>query len=160
MSILFAILISIAICIVSAVLEGVMAGGNVKQYFATLRQPRYAISLKGWYAIGVIYYLVCGVALYRMLRYDGDVSHRNVAFLVLILMMIANAVWNYIFFRSRNLFVGLIAFGPYIVITLALIITLARFDRISAALVFVYSLYLIYATLWAYSLWRLNRNGN
>jgi translocator protein len=159
MSILLATLISIAICILSAILEGVLAGGNVKQYFATLKQPRYAISIKGWFAIGGIYYLVCGVALYRMLRYDGDGSFRNVAFVLLVLMMIANAVWNYIFFRARNLFVSLVAFGPYIVVTLALIITLSRFDQLAAGLVFVYSLYLVYATLWAYRLWSLNRSG-
>ena len=134
MSILLAILISIAICILSAVLEGAMAGGNVKQYFATLKQPRYAISLKGWFAIGGIYYIVCGVALYRMLRYDGDGTLRNVAFVLLVLMMTANAVWNYVFFRRRNLFVSLVAFGPYVIVTLALIITLSRFDQIAAGL--------------------------
>jgi len=121
MSIVLAILISIAICILSAVLEGVMAGGNVRQYFTTLRQPRFAISLKGWFAIGGIYYVVCGVVLYRLLRYDGDSTLRNVAFVLLVLMMIANAFWNYIFFRARNLFVSLVGFGPYIAITLALI---------------------------------------
>lgn len=157
MSILLAILISIAICVLSAVLEGVMAGGNVRQYFTTLRQPRFAISLKGWFAIGGIYYIVCGVALYRILRYDGDSTLRNIAIVLLVLMMIANALWNYIFFRARNLFVSLVAFGPYIAITLALIITLTRFDQIAAGLVFVYSLYLVYATLWAYKLWGLNR---
>src|SRR5919106_6954352 len=104
MSIVLTILIAISICILSAVLEGVMAGGNVKQYFARLRQPRFAISLKGWFAIGAIYYVVCGVVLYRMLRYDGDVIVRNLAFVLLMLMMIANALWNYIFFRARNLF--------------------------------------------------------
>ena len=102
MSIVLAILISIAICILSAVLEGVMAGGNVRQYFTTLRQPRFAISLKGWFAIGGIYYVVCGVVLYRLLRYDGDSTLRNVAFVLLVLMMIANAFWNYIFFRAQK----------------------------------------------------------
>ena len=160
MSIFLAILISIAICILSAVLEGVMAGGNVRQYFTTLKQPRFAIPLKGWFAIGGIYYLVCGVVLYRLLRYDGHGGLRNAAFILLVLMMIANAVWNYIFFRARNLFVSLVAFGPYIVITVSLVITLIRFDPISAGLVVVYSLYLVYATLWAYRLWGLNRDGD
>ena len=160
MSIVLTILIAISICILSAVLEGVMAGGNVKQYFARLRQPRFAISLKGWFAIGAIYYVVCGVVLYRMLRYDGDVIVRNLAFVLLMLMMIANALWNYIFFRARNLFVSVIAFGPYIAVTLALIITLSLFDLIAAGLVFIYSLYLVYATAWAYRLWNLNRGSD
>ena len=160
MSIVLAVLISIAICILSAIFEGVMAGGNVKQYFARLRQPSYAISLKGWFAIGAIYYVVCGVVLYRLLRYEGDVTVRNLAFILLVLMMVANAVWNYIFFRARNLFVSLVAFGPYIVVALALIITLSRFDQTATALVFIYLLYLIYATSWAYRLWNLNRSSD
>jgi tryptophan-rich sensory protein len=162
MSIALAVLSAVGICILSAIFEGVMAGGNVKQYFAKLHQPRYAISLKGWFAIGGLYYVVFGIVVYRLLRYDADADAtvRNLAFILLILMMVWNAVWNYIFFRARNLFISLVAFVPYIMVTLALIAALSRFDQIAAGLVFIYSLYLVYATSWAYKLWNLNRTSN
>lgn len=160
MSIALAVLITLAICAVSAILEGVMAGGNVKPYFAGLQQPRHAVSLKAWYAIGGLYYIVCGVVLYRMLRHPEDRDIRTIAFALIVVMMSANAIWNYIFFRARNLFISFLAFGPYIVVTLSLIVTLSRFDQISAALIFLYLLYLVYAITWSYKLWNLNRTGN
>ena len=158
MSILLAVVITVAICALSAVLEGVLAGGNVKQYFARLQQPSYAISLKGWYAIGGLYYVICGVVLYRMLRHPEDTSVRNAALVLIVVMMGANAVWNYIFFRARNLFISFLAFGPYLVVTISLIIALSRFDQIGAWLISLYLLYLVYATSWSYRLWNLHRN--
>jgi translocator protein len=157
MSIVLAVLITLAICVVSAILEGLMAGGNVKQYFARLQQPRYAVSLKAWYAIGALYYVVCGVVLYRMLRHPENTDIRIIAFALIVAMMSANAVWNYIFFRARNLFISFLAFGPYIVVTLSLIFALSRFDQIAASLICLYLLYLVYAITWSYRLWNLNR---
>lgn len=160
MSIVLAVLITLAICVVSAILEGVMAGRNVKQYFERLQQPRYAVSLKAWYAIGALYYVVCSVVLYRMLRHPEDTELRTIAFVLIVLMMSANAIWNYIFFRARNLYISFLAFGPYIVVTLSLIVALSRFDQIAASLIFLYLLYLFYALTWSYRLWNLNRAGN
>ena len=160
MSTVVALLITIAICVASAILEGVMAGSNVKPYFAGLQQPRYAVSLKAWYAIGVLYYLVCGVVLYRMLRHPEDTDRWTIAFVLIVVMMSANAFWNYIFFRARNLFISFLAFGPYIVVTLSLIVALSRLDHIAAFLIFIYLLYLVYAFTWSYRLWHLNRADN
>ena len=71
MSIGFAILISFGVCVISAILEGVLAGKNVRQYLASLRRPRYAIPLWGWFTIGGLYYVICFVVLYRLLRHEG-----------------------------------------------------------------------------------------
>lgn len=159
MSKVLAVLIAVVICVFSAGLEGVLAGGNVKQYLAKLRQPGFAMPLKGWFAIGGLYYVVCGIVLYRILRHQDVTALRTLAFILLVLMMIANAIWNYIFFRARNLFVSFVAFAPYIVVTLSLVFVLSRFDQISAGLISLYLLYLVYAIFWAYGVWRLNRDG-
>ena len=94
---------SVAICVAGAVLEGVCAGSGVKAFFATLRAPRHSAPLPVWYAIGVVYYATFGCVLYRLLGLpDGDPLTRGTLALVAA-MMNANAVWNLIFFRARNL---------------------------------------------------------
>ncbi|HYJ85001.1 MAG TPA: tryptophan-rich sensory protein [Pyrinomonadaceae bacterium] len=160
MSIGFAILVSLGVCVISAILEGVFAGRNVKQYFARLRHPSYALPLWGWYVIGGFYYVIFGVVLYRILRQEGNATARNIALALLLLMMSVNAFWNYVFFRVRNLFVSFFAFTPYLFFAVALFVFLLQFDRIAAWLILLYLLYLIYAASWGYRLWILNRSSN
>lgn len=160
MSIGLAIVMSLGICALSAALEGIFAGTHVKQYFAELRRPSYAIPLWGWYVIGALYYVICFIVLYRMFRHEGEVTVRNISMALLFVMMFVNAFWNYVFFRLRNFFMSVFAFLPYLGIALALFICLLRFDEVAAWLVLLYLLYLLYATSWAYRLWRLNRTFN
>ncbi len=151
-----AILISLGICVTSAVLEGLFAGKNVKSFFAKLRFPSYSIPLWGWYIIGALYYVVCFFILYRIFTRSEASSTRYVALTLLLVMMSVNAFWNYVFFRAQNLFLSFVAFAFYPLIALALFISLLQFDRTAAWFLVPYLLYLIYAAYWGYGLWKLN----
>lgn len=158
MSVSFAILISLGICLISAVLEGLFAGKNVKSFFAKLRFPSYSAPLWVWYVIGVVYYAICFFILYRILRHDGDTSLKYVSSTLLVVMMGLNAFWNYLFFRVQNLFLSFVAFAVYPFVAIALFINLLRFDKIAAWSLVPYLIYLIYAVRWGYGLWKLNPN--
>ena len=156
MSVSSAILISLGICIVSAVLEGVFAGKNVKSFFAKLRFPSYSPPLWAWYIIGAVYYVICFFILYRILRHDGDTSTKYLGLTLLLLKMCVNAFWNYVFFRVRSLFLSFIAFAFYPLIAIALFVCLLQLDGVAAWPLVPYLVYLIYAVWWGYGLWKLN----
>src|SRR4051794_25969041 len=44
---------SLALCLCTALLEGLFAGRNVKATFARLRFPRYSLPLPAWIVLGV-----------------------------------------------------------------------------------------------------------
>jgi tryptophan-rich sensory protein len=151
-----ALICSLAACFGSAALEGLAAGRGVKQRFAELRMPAHSPSLGAWIAIGVLYYVVCGILLYRVIS-GGLAGPSAVGALVLtILVMICNAGWNWLFFRRKDLRVSFLAFFPYGALVLALTVDLFRVDLWAAAAVTPYLLYLPCATWWGYRLWRLN----
>src|SRR5262245_19742293 len=102
MSTTYAFISSTIVCVVAAVLEGLCAGKNVKSYFAELKQPQYSPPFWVWTIIGGLFYVTFFFVLYRVLRrYDGAAS--RVATIILILvMMLLNALWNYLFFRARK----------------------------------------------------------
>lgn len=154
---MFRILISILICLLSAALEGLLAGRGVKQRFAELRFPRYSFPTPFWYVIGVLYYAICFVILFRLLGIDNRKPGWNGALILALLMMTVNAGWNYLFFRARSLFTSLVASGIYTVIAVALFFCLFSIDRISAWMLLPYLLYLGYANMWGYGLWKLNQ---
>lgn len=156
MSLSSAILISLGICAIAAVLEGVAAGKNVKPFFAKLRFPSYSAPLWVWYIIGALYYAICFFILYRLLKDAGDSLLKTAALTLILVMMAANAFWNYIFFRLQNLYLSFVASIPYSLIAVALFACLIQFDKVAAWSLSPYLLYQIYALRWGYGLWKSN----
>jgi|SRR5215211_3894777 len=91
MSAVYAIFISIGACVLTAALEGVCAGRNVKAFYAGLRSPRYATPLRVWDIIGALYYWIFWFVLYRLFRLDSDFAFRGVAPTLILSMMVVNA---------------------------------------------------------------------
>lgn len=152
----YAILTSLAVCIVAAALEGVCAGKNVKSFFAKLRFPLYSAPLWVWSIIGGLYYLTFCIVLYRLLRLDSDSELKPLALTLILFMMIVNALANYIIFRARNLRLNFIVGALFPVMDIALFICLVQLDKVAAWTLIPYLLYRIYAVWWCYGLWKIN----
>jgi tryptophan-rich sensory protein len=157
MTVTYAILISVGICICAAIFEGACAGKGVKEHFATLRFPKYSAPLSVWYAIGGIYYIVFGFLLYRALRVEANTTLVYVTIGYLVFLMIANGSWNYIFFRRQDLFTAFILGTVTPVFDLVLLALVLYVDAKAALALVPYLLYRVYAVWWGFGLWRENR---
>lgn len=151
-----AFIYSIAACAVSIALEALLAGSGIKERFTELKLPRFAPRLWLWVFIGLLYYAVCFALIYRLLSLSHAGPLRLWALLLLGSIMLINAFWNYLFFRTRNLFHVFVIGLPYTLIALALFPLLLSLDRMAAALLVPYLFYLIYANALGYRLWKLN----
>ena len=156
MSVGYAILISIVICALTASLEGVCAGRNVKAFFATLKFPPYSAPLWIWSIIGGGYYLIFGVVTYRLLRLDNS-PLRNAGFVLALFMMLVNALTNYIIFRARNLRLSFIVGCLFPLMDVTLLVCLIQLDRLAAWSLVPYLIYRAYGVWWGYALWKINR---
>jgi tryptophan-rich sensory protein len=151
-----AFIYSLAICALGAGLEGLFAGIGIKQRLANLRQPSFALPFWGWMLIGCLYYLICFAVLYRLFLLPPAPA-RTAAFALLGAIMFINALWNYFFFRTRNLFHAYLLGLPYNVIAVSLfLLLLLRIDRVAAWCLLPYILYLCYANIWGFRVWKLN----
>jgi len=146
---------ALAICLLAALLEGLLSGKEPRQRFKQLRLPRFSPPFWAWILFGAFYYLLCFGILYRIFISPVTTSGW-IALLILLGLMSLNAAWNWVFFRAKNLLLSFIAFIPYGALALLLFVFLLRFDRVSAWFVSPYLGYLIYATFWGYKLWKLN----
>ena len=72
-------------------------------------------------------------------------------------MMLANALWNYVFFRLRNLFFGFVSGSLAPILDVVLFICLLKLDKTAAWVLVPYLLYRLYAVWWGYALWKVNR---
>lgn len=148
---------ALGVCALSVALEGWFAGGDIRQRLAQLRVPRFAPPLWGWIVIGGFYYLICGIVLYRLFSLPPTVAERQYGLALLGGILFTNALWNYFFFRTRNLFHAFAISLPYALLALGLVGTLLRIDRLSAWVFLPYLAYLVYAGAFGYRVWRLNQ---
>jgi len=139
-------------------LEGLFAGKDVKSFFGKLRTPSYAPPFWVWIIIGVLYYVICFFISYRVLRHEDDSVMKTIALMLLLAMMGANAVWNYVFFRAQNLFLSFVAFIPYPLLAIALFVCLLRIESLAAWVFLPYIVYLNYAAFMCYKFWKLNEH--
>ena len=107
--------------------------------------------------IGGLYYVMCFSILYRLFLLASSPG-RTVAFGLIGAFMFLNALWNYFFFRTRNLFHAYVLGLPYSAIAISLfLLLLLRLDGVAAWCLLPYLLYLFfYANLWGYRIWKLN----
>jgi tryptophan-rich sensory protein len=72
------------------------------------------------------------------------------------LMMILNALTNYLIFRARNLRLSFIVGALFPVMDVALFLCVLQLDVIAACSLIPYLVYRIYGVWWGYSLWKAN----
>ena len=151
-----AVVETLAICAAAALLEGLLAGRGVRQRFAQLRMPRPSPSLTVWSAIGAAYYLIYGLVVYRLLLLPPT-GLRQAALTLALIVLLANAFWNYLFFRVRSLGQSLALSAVYSVVAIVLLGLMTQLDRVAAWTLSTYIAYLPFANWWGYAVWRANR---
>lgn len=145
---------TLALCLISILIEAASYTKSGKTWFEQLRQPRYSISLKVWYFVGAVYYLLFGIVSYRQFRDHGSVISASI--ILLFLVMLLNGLGNFIIFKYRSVKWFYLVIYPFGLILLSLIIVLLQHDIISAVLASLYFVWLIYDLYYGYWVWKLN----
>lgn len=153
------ILTAVTLCFAGALLEALCAGAGVRKYLEALRWPSFSPPLWGWYTIGVVYYVVVFVCVYRVLQHQATEPFRNAALTLLPVIVVLNAFWNVLFFRAKNLRATFVFSICYSVIVIGCWYCLSQFDHLAAFVFGFYVIYLVYAHVLGYRLWRLNSDA-
>src|SRR5688572_21917709 len=93
-------LVALALAALCAALEAWMSGPRPFRFLATLKQPRWALPVWGWMVVGGAFYVIMTFAVAAMLRKQEP---GLLALALIVTVMIADGVWNYILFRRRRL---------------------------------------------------------
>lgn len=148
-------MIALACCLAAAFLEGVFAGPDVRRQLREIRMPRFAPPFWGWIAIGFAYYAITFGILTRVLQRTAG-TDKSVALVLLAAVLFLNAFWNLWFFRQRRLGIAFVVSLVYSGLSFCLFFVLWFADRPAAMIYLPYVLYLAYANIFGYRVWRLN----
>jgi len=106
--------------------------------------------------VGLAYYAGGAAVLYRILVYVNDRRGKIASLTQIIIVMLLNELWSYLFFVLRSALAGFLDIVPFLMPLTALLLVLRKYERLSARLVTTYYLWVLYDLAWTYQLWRLN----
>lgn len=149
---------TIALCLISIIIEAVSATKAGKQWFETLKQPIISFPFSVWYLISGLYYIICGVIAYRILHVSATVFSLPIIFLTLIMVM--NGLTNFILFKRQSLKLFYWALYPFLLLFVGLMVILFPDDQLSFWLASLYLLWLCYDLYYFRALWKANELGN
>ena len=147
---------AVAIPVLFALFGGALVGGNGVGWFAKLDRPRFLVPLWMFYLVGLGYYAGCAAVLYRILVYVNDRRGKIASLALIIIVMLLNELWSYLFFGLRNALAGFLGIVAFLLPLTALLLVLRKYEGLSARLVTTYYLWVLYDLAWTYQLWRLN----
>mgnify|MGYP003578704664 CR=1 FL=1 len=146
---------TLGIIIAAAILEGILTGGGARRRLEMLDQPRWAPPFAVWAIIGAAYYLLYGAILFRLLSMPQETA-RTAAIAIAVLILLLNAVWNFLFIRKANPRASAWLLIPYSALVLLLLGLLLHVDPESAVLLIPYVAYLPYLGAWSLEVARRN----
>jgi len=148
---------SVAICEGVGLISGLFTARGIREWYAGIVKPSFTPPDALFGPVWTLLYFMMGAALYLVWRrWDGSPAVRA-ALIVFAAQLLLNGLWSFIFFGLRNPLGG---FAEIVVLWAAILLTIALFWKVSrpAGLLLVpYALWVTFASVLNWSLWRLNR---
>ncbi len=141
-----------------ALLGAAVGSAGLRTWYPNLRTSRLILPLWAFTPAALAYTLICGRILYRLLTLELEPTERRRALLLLSGMMAANEGWNYLFLGRKSVRAGWWGMLGYVLLTVRLYRRLQQTDVQSARWLRPYVAWLGYDLVYAFELWRLNRD--
>jgi tryptophan-rich sensory protein len=147
---------SVLTCLGMVLLGMVLAGDGLETWYVNLEKPAFLVPLWSFYVVGVLYYLLFGVVIYRIAAYMDEAAVRSRLLGLTVAVMLLNELWNFAFLGMQSTLAGFVGIVIFLVPLLILIVRLVPEDRIGGGLLIGYSVWVAYDIAWTYALWQLN----
>lgn len=152
------LLAAIVGCEAIGIIGGLYTRDGVEQWYPKLKKP--AFNPPGWIfgPVWTLLYALMGAALYLAAR-DGDPDRdaTRLGKFFFGLQLALNGLWSFIFFRRRSPLYALVEIAFLWLAILLTVLAFARVSRRAALLLLPYLLWVSFAALLNFEIWRLNR---
>ena len=129
---------------------------GVGEWYPLLQKPSFTPPAWIFAPVWVTLYLLMGVSLYRVWVRGASSSTRRRALLPFFLQLALNALWSLFFFGLRQPLYGLIDISALWLLIALTIFLFYRVDKPAAALLAPYFLWVSFASVLNFAIWRLN----
>lgn len=150
------LVISLGVCYLAAFAGSFFTTPKIPTWYAALARPGFAPPDWVFGPVWIFLYTLMGVSAFLIWQDQGNVAEKKVALAIFLAQLVVNAFWSFAFFGLMSPLAGFVV----ILVLLSLIVaTIQKFDRISRAaglLLIPYLLWVSFAAILNFSIWRLN----
>ncbi len=149
-------LFAVGLIAAGSVLGGLAATPNLAPWYEGLVKPRFNppnfVFGPAWTAL----YLLMAFAFWRILCLPGRTPGRGPAIAAFLAMFALNVLWSFLFFGARSPLLGLVDIVPQWILIAATITLFLPLDWLAAACLVPLALWVAFAGLLNFEIWRLN----
>jgi tryptophan-rich sensory protein len=150
------LVVSIIICESAGFIGSIFTTPAIPGWYAALVKPSFTLPNWVFAPVWTGLYLLMGISAFLVWRKGLDNRLVNSALRLFIIQLILNTFWSILFFGLRS---PLLGFLEIIFLWVAILLTILRFFRVSklaGILLLPYILWVSFAAILNFSLWRLN----
>ena len=147
---------AVAVCQLAGLIGSVFTRPAIPGWYAALSKPSFSPPNWVFAPVWTTLFLLMGIALYLVWTRGLGKAEVRTAMLLFGGQLVLNVLWSVLFF---GLHLPLYAFMEIVVLWVAILLTIIYFWRVTAAagiLLLPYLLWVSFATVLNFSLWRLN----
>ncbi|MBC7914151.1 MAG: tryptophan-rich sensory protein [Pyrinomonadaceae bacterium] len=153
---LIALIICVAIPLITGGIAGIVTSSNIKTWYAYLIKPEFNPPNWLFGPVWTILYILMGISLFIIWKQPAN-KQRNTAIKVFFVQLILNFAWSFIFFNYHQTGIALIEIFVLWLAILMMIVSFYRLNRWSAYIQFPYLAWVTFASVLNASIWYLNK---
>ncbi len=153
---IFKLIGSIAICLLAGVIGSFFTVQNIPTWYTTLNKPFFNPPNWIFGPVWTILYILMGIALFLVLNKKEVKGEKGTAILFFGIQLFLNLLWSILFFGLKSPVAGLLEIGILWISIVFTIFLFYRISKLSALLLAPYLLWVSFATVLNYFIWRLN----
>ena len=153
------VIISFLITLTIAIIGVLLAGDAMETWYPSLETPWLNIPIWVFIPVQILYYVICAIIIYRILKYVMPNRQRNISLALLLTMMISAELWNFLFLGLRSTFAGWVGMILFTMMAIVVYAYLRRAERNSSRIMIPYLVWLVLDNIWIFELWLANRQN-
>jgi benzodiazapine receptor len=149
-------IIAFLICQTVGIVAGLLTQNEISTWFSTLNKPSWNPPAYLFGPVWTFLYFLMGISLWLIWKSNAPETQKMRAILTFAVQLLLNFMWSILFFKCHS---PLLAFIDIALLTIAILVTIGRFARMSrlaAWLLIPYLLWVCFATLLNYRIWAMN----
>jgi len=154
--VLIKLIISIAICLLAGVLGSVFTTPAIPTWYATLIKPSFAPPNCVFFPVWTTLFIMMGISLFLVWQKGLDNGKVKIALSIFGVQLILNVLWSAVFFGLKSPLAGLIVISILWIFILFTILVFMKVSRTAALLLIPYILWVSFAAVINFFIWRLN----
>jgi benzodiazapine receptor len=153
---LLKLVVSILACQLAGFLGSIFTTPAIPDWYAKLAKPSFTPPNWIFSPVWISLYVLMGISAFLIWRKGLDNKAIKVALGIFLAQLVINSIWSLMFFGLRSPLAGFITI---IILWILIVLTISHFYRISTVagvLLVPYFLWVSFASVLNFSLWRLN----